>query len=144
MHFERGLFVKKDIENGGNGMNQRQQNGEDEPIHGEFTSTEFSQNLIGRAAYAIFHWRKLLLIFGIITTVVLGFFATQLKVTAGFTKMIPLNHEYMKTFVEYQGDFGGADKVLIAVKVKDGTIFKKDVMETTRKITEDVFLHQGR
>lgn len=124
-------------------IDQRQQNGDSEKIHGEFTVDEFSHNLIGRVAYAIFHWRKLLLVFGIITTVVLGYFATQLKVTAGFTKMIPLNHEYMKTFIEYQGDFGGADKVLLAVKVKDGNIFKKEVMETIRKITEDVFYIKG-
>jgi predicted RND superfamily exporter protein len=135
--------VKKHNEIGEAEIKQSHQDGPHESIHGEFKPTEFSPNLIGRAAYLIFHWRKLLLILGIITTVVLGYFATQLKVTAGFSKMIPLNHEYMQTFVEYQSDFGGADKVLITVKAKTGSIFEKDVMETVRKITEDVFYIKG-
>ena len=112
-------------------------------IHGEFTSEEFSRSLIGRVGYAIFHWRKPLLIAGIIVTVVLGFFATRLQVTAGFTKMIPLHHEYMRTFLDYQDDFGGADKVLIAIKVKNGDLFQKEVMETVKRVTEETFYVKG-
>jgi predicted RND superfamily exporter protein len=67
----------------------------------------------------------------------------QLRVTAGFTKMIPLHHEYMRTFQDYQADFGGADKVLIAVKVRQGDIFQKDVMQTVRQITDEAFYIKG-
>ena len=111
-------------------------------IHGEFRSDEF-KGLIGRVAYLIFHWRRALLIGGILLTVVLGYFAMQLQVTAGFTKMIPLNHEYMKTFLDYQEDFGGADKVLVAIKVKNGDIFQKEVMDVVKQITEEVFYVDG-
>lgn len=116
---------------------------EDDKVHGEFLSNEFSNTIIGRVGYAIFHWRRALLVFGIVMTMVLGYFATHLQVTAGFSKMIPLNHEYMRTFTDYQTDFGGADKLLIAVKVKNGDLFQKDVMESVRKITEDVFYIKG-
>ena len=34
---------------------------------------------------------------------------------AGFKKQIPLQHEYMKTFIDYELDFGGANRVLVAV-----------------------------
>ena len=104
---------------------------------------KFDKGIIGTIGYAIFHWRKLLLIIGIILTLVLGYFATQLKVTSGFTKMIPLHHEFMKTFLDYQDDFGGADKVLIAVKVKQGDIYQKDVLDTVRKINEEMFYIKG-
>ncbi|WP_018990676.1 efflux RND transporter permease subunit [Aromatoleum toluclasticum] len=112
-------------------------------VHGEFRSEEFADNLIGRIGYWIFHWRTPLLILGILITLVLGFFATQLRVTAGFTKMIPLNHEYMRTFIDYQSVFGGADKVLIGIKVKKGDIFQPQVMETVRGITEEAFYLKG-
>lgn len=112
-------------------------------VHGEFTEAEFSSTLIGRVGYLIFHWRRALLLFGIIVTLVLGYFATQLQVTAGFSKMLPANHEYMRTFSDYQEEFGGADKVLIAIKVKQGNIFQPAVMDTVRKVTEDVFYIKG-
>ncbi len=113
-----------------------------EEIHGEFRQDEF-KGFIGRVAYTIFHRRRVLLITGILLTVVLGYFATQLKVTAGFTKMIPLHHEYMKTFLDYQDDFGGADKILVAIKVKKGDIFQKNVMEIVKHVSEDVFYVDG-
>lgn len=112
-------------------------------IHGEFASDEFSSGLIGRIGYGVFHWRKPLLIAGILLTVVLGYFATQLRVTAGFSKMIPLNHEFMQTFTKYKEDFGGADKVLIAIKVKQGDIYQADVLDTLRKVTDEVFFVKG-
>jgi predicted RND superfamily exporter protein len=112
-------------------------------IHGEFVSEEFSQDWIGRIGYLIFHWRLPLLIMGIVITVVLGFFATRLQVTAGFSKMIPLNHEFMQTFREYQGDFGGANNVILAIKVKKGDIYDKEVLATVRSITDEVFYIKG-
>lgn len=112
-------------------------------VHGEFVPEEFSAGIIGRIGYAIFHWRKPLLILGIVITVVLGFSASRLQVTSGFTKMIPLHHEFMRTFLDYQGDFGGADKVLIAIKVKHGDIYQKDVMDIVRQINEDMFYLKG-
>lgn len=115
----------------------------EEPIHGEFVSEEFSSGFIGRSGYLIFHWRLPLLILGIVMTVVLGYLATRLQVTAGFSKMIPANHEFMKTFHDYQADFGGANNVLLAIKVKQGDIYDKDVLDTVRKITDDVFYVKG-
>ena len=112
-------------------------------VHGDFRPEEFSKDFIGRVAYAIFHYRKALLIAGIVITVVLGYFATHLKVTAGFTKMIPLHHEYMKTFLDYQDTFGGADRVVVMVKMKKGDIFTKERMDLIKKVTEEVFYVKG-
>ena len=41
-------------------------------VHGDFRPEEFSKDFIGRVAYAIFHYRKALLIAGIVITVVLS------------------------------------------------------------------------
>jgi len=82
----------------------------------EIEKQKFSRDWIGKVAYWIFHHRRWLLILNILITIALGAMASQLRVQAGFTKMIPLNHPYMATFLEYQQDFGGANKVLVAVK----------------------------
>ncbi len=64
----------------------------------------------------------ILLLFAAVTVVML-FFAAQLRVDAGFKKQIPLSHEYMKTFLDYEREFGGANRVLIAVMDKKGAMF---------------------
>ena len=112
-------------------------------IHGEFTSDEFSKDLIGRTAFAIFHWRLPILIFGIIVTLALSYTASKIQVTAGFTKMIPNNHEYMSTFNDYKSVFGGADKILIAIKAKEGDIFDPEIMDTVKNVAEDTFYIRG-
>jgi len=109
----------------------------------EIDRQEFQHDWIGKISYWIFHHRKILLILNILITIVLGIMASQLRVQAGFTKMIPLNHPYMSTFLEYQQDFGGANKVLVALKNEKGTIFEKDFMETLRQVTEEVFYIRG-
>src|SRR5262245_14252531 len=97
--------------------------------------SRFVEGWVGRVSWWIFHRRRVLLIVFVLITLLLGAMASQLRVQAGFTKMIPLNHEYMKTFLQYQADFGGANRVLVAVRNRGGTIFEKDFMETLRQVT---------
>ena len=115
----------------------------DEQVHGEFKEEEFSRDWVGRTSFFIFHWRLPLLLICIGLTLFLGWSARTLEVSAGFTKMIPYNHEYMSTLKDYQSVFGGADKVLVAIKAKDGDIFQKEVMQTVKDISEEVFYIEG-
>jgi hypothetical protein len=109
----------------------------------EIEQQKFRSDWIGKISYWIFHHRRWLLILFALLTVVLGAMASQLRVQAGFTKMIPLNHPYMSTFLEYQQDFGGANKVLVVLKTPKGSIFEKDFMEVLRQVTEEVFYIKG-
>jgi len=109
----------------------------------EIEKQEFRKDWIGKISYWIFHHRRWLLVLFILVTIVLGGLASQLRVQAGFTKMIPLNHPYMATFLQYQQDFGGANKVVVAIKNKNGDIFEKEFMETLRQVTEEVFYMKG-
>jgi predicted RND superfamily exporter protein len=113
------------------------------PPDGTLGSARFSSGFIGRCAYYIFHWRLPILLLGIVLTVLLGWSATRLQVTAGFSKMIPRNHEFMQTFRDYQSDFGGANNVLLAIKVRKGDIYNKEVLQTVKKITDEVFYIKG-
>jgi predicted RND superfamily exporter protein len=109
----------------------------------EIDRQEFQHDWIGKVASWIFHHRRVLLIINILITIVLGVMASQLKVQAGFTKMIPLHHPYMSTFLQYQQDFGGANKILVALRNTKGSIFDKHFMEELRQVTEDVFYVKG-
>jgi predicted RND superfamily exporter protein len=83
--------------------------------------------------------------FGVLAlvTLFLGYQASQLQPDAGFEKQLPLEHEYIKVFKQYQQDFGGANLVLTAIVQKDGTIYNARFMETLRKATDEVFFLPG-
>lgn len=68
----------------------------------------------------IFGARPVVLAIFAIVTVIALVLASQLRVDAGFKKQIPLEHEYMQTFLDYEADFGGANRVLVALMARDG------------------------
>jgi len=91
----------------------------------------------------IFKNRGIVLSLFVIITGVMAYYASHLKVDAGFNKQVPLQHEYMRTFTDYMADFGGANRVLIAVMAKDGgdengKMFSTEYMKTLENITNDV------
>ncbi|MGB4858186.1 MAG: MMPL family transporter [Dokdonella sp.] len=83
----------------------------------------------------VFGNRPVVLILFALITLVLAFFAAQLRIDAGFKKQIPLDHEYMKTFIDYEQEFGGANRILIAVMAKDGNMFTLPFMRTMENVT---------
>ena len=91
----------------------------------------------------IFNHKIIILVMLSILTVVMGYFASQLKVDAGFKKQLPLQHEYMKTFIDYESEFGGANRLLIAVMSKDGDMFNPSFFNTLEAVTDDVFAIDG-
>lgn len=78
-----------------------------------------------------------------LVTFVMLYFSCQLKIDAGFTKLLPLEHEFMETFLKYREDFGGANRILVALVVKQGDIFTAKFFETLRKATDEVFFIPG-
>ena len=70
----------------------------------------------------VFGSRPLVLLVFAVLTVAMLYFASQLRVDAGFKKQIPLQHEYMQTFLDYEREFGGANRVLVALMAREGSI----------------------
>ena len=77
------------------------------------------------------------------TTLFMGYSARNLHIDAGFSKLLPLEHEYMQTYVEHRENFSGANRVLIALVAKDGDIFTPEFFETLQKTTDEVFFIPG-
>ncbi len=91
----------------------------------------------------IFNNRRLLLGFFILVTLFMAYSATNLRIDAGFSKLLPLQHEYMQTYVEHQKEFGGANRVLIALMARQGDIFTPEFFETLERATDDLFFIPG-
>lgn len=94
-------------------------------------------------ASVLFAWRKAVLMLFVLVTLLLGASATQVRVDAGFEKMIPLEHPYMKTFLDYRSAFGGANRVLVALRVKEGDIYDAAFMKKLKAVTDDIFFLPG-
>ncbi len=89
------------------------------------------------------HRRAWLAAFALVT-LILGLFATRIGTDAGFSKMIPLEHEYMRTFTEHQKTFGGANRILVALVRKDGKdIFTPAFFDRLKNATDDIFFIPG-
>ncbi|RZO85119.1 MAG: RND family transporter [Oceanococcus sp.] len=76
-------------------------------------------------------------------TVFFGWKASQTQVDAGFDKSIPLEHPYMKTLKQYQGDFGGGNTVLVALIQENGDIYNGEFLGALKQVTDEVFFLPG-
>ncbi|GMQ76921.1 MAG: MMPL family transporter [Gammaproteobacteria bacterium] len=99
--------------------------------------------MIDRLENIVFRRRSLVIALFVIITVAMAWFASGLRIEASFSKLLPLEHEYMRTFTEYRNEFGGADRVLVALMVKDGDIFTGDFFSRLEAITDEVFFIPG-
>jgi len=100
-------------------------------------------SLISGLEKLIFNNRLVFLGFFILVTLLMAFSVTNLRIDAGFSKLLPLKHEYMQTYVEHRKEFGGANQLLIALMAKQGDIFTPDFFATLEKATDDVFFIPG-
>ena len=76
-------------------------------------------------------------------TIGMMFAMSQLRIETGFKKQLPLKHEYMQTFLQYEKDFGGANRVLVALVARDGSMFTPKFFEAFEDITDQVFFIPG-
>jgi len=76
-------------------------------------------------------------------TIGMMFAMSQLRIETGFKKQLPLKHEYMQTFLQYEKEFGGANRVLVALVARDGNMFTPAYFEAFEEITDQVFFIPG-
>ena len=100
-------------------------------------------SLANRLEVGLFRHKFLVLMLFILASVFLMFQATQIKLGASFTKNIPLNHEYMKTYLKHRENFGGANNILISVCNSDGDIFTANFFETLKGVHDKLFFIPG-
>jgi predicted RND superfamily exporter protein len=101
------------------------------------------RSLIETLAGLVFGHRRLLLAIFTALSVLFTGTATWLQVDVGFNKTIPQQHEFMKVFTKYEKVFGGANRVLVAVMLKDGDIYNPRYFNTLKRVTDEVFFLPG-
>jgi len=90
----------------------------------------------------LFSNKKIILFLLLVMTFVMAYFASGLKVDAGFEKQLPLDHEYMKTFMEHE-KFRGANRILVSVMDSSGNMFNKQFFDKLEKVTDAVIFIPG-
>ncbi len=91
----------------------------------------------------IFGYRIFFLGIFLLLTIFMAYSATNLRIDAGFTKLIPMQHEYMQAFIDHGKEFGGANKILVALMAEEGDIFTAEFFNTLEKVTDEVFFLPG-
>jgi uncharacterized protein len=76
-------------------------------------------------------------------TAVMVAFAARTRVDASFNKSLPADHPYIRTFVQYQAQFGGANRVMIALMAREGDIFTPAFFDTLKRATNEVMSLPG-
>jgi predicted RND superfamily exporter protein len=100
-------------------------------------------SLANRLEIGLFRHKLFVLMLFILASVFLLFQASQIKLGASFTKNIPLNHSYMKTYLKHRENFGGANNILISVCNSDDDIFNADFFVALKGVHDQLFFIPG-
>jgi uncharacterized protein len=101
--------------------------------------------LVARLERLVFGQRALILaLFSLVTVAMLGVIWKGLRIDASFTKQLPVQHEYMRTYLrENVAEFRGANRILIALIARDGNMFRPAFFDALRKATDEVIVTDG-
>ncbi len=101
------------------------------------------QKIVEKIEKFIFAHRGLLVTVFFILTAGMLYSAIKARVDVSFTKKLPLQHEYIQTFLEYREQFGGANRIVIALMVEEGDIFTPKFFEILKSVTDEIFFLPG-
>lgn len=93
---------------------------------------------VQRVERIVFRRRTALLAVLALFTLVMAWFAVQLRMDAGFDKQMPAGHEYIATFQEYRNDVLGANRLNIVVKARHGNIWNAQALKRIYEVTQAV------
>ncbi len=99
--------------------------------------------MIRRVEALIFGHRHVTMAAFALVTVILAVFAARTHIDASFAKQLPTDHEYIRNFTKYQAQFGGANRVVIALMAKQGDIFTPEFFKTLKAVTDETFYLPG-
>jgi uncharacterized protein len=95
-----------------------------------------NEGLVVRFGRLIIKYRFFTLAIILLFTAFFGWQATKVHLKSPTIDLFPENHDFVKTYVEYEEVFGGANTTLIALVVKDGDVFNPSTLGKVRDITK--------
>lgn len=93
--------------------------------------------------HLVFDNRRAVIAAFALATALLAWSATGLRIDAGFFKLLPVQHPYIETYLKHQQEFGGANRVMVAVMARDGNMFTPGFFEVLKRVTDEVFFLPG-
>lgn len=102
-----------------------------------------SRGLLSRVEGVFFGHRRLVLGSLAVFTLIMAWFAVQLRMDAGFEKQLPVGHEYIKTFETYRNDLMGANRLTIVVKARNGVIWSAPGLKRLYDVTQAITFLPG-
>ena len=113
-------------------------------MHAEKKRRDGEPTVAERLEPHVFGHRTLILSLFALLTVGFGVIAaTGLRLDTNFTKQLPMGHEYIATYLDHMQEFGGANRLLIAVIARDGDMFTPEFFEALKVATDEVFFIEG-
>lgn len=92
----------------------------------------------------LFNHRRWVVFLCLMVTLVLGWQATHLRLSASFEKTIPTRHPFVANYLQNQSELRGLGNALrIAVANPKATIYDAQYLETLRQLSDEVFLLPG-
>ncbi len=102
-----------------------------------------SSDLKNKISNFIFSRREIIIAVFLIITGFMVWQASQLKVDAGFEKLLPLQHPYIKTLLQYRDEFGGGNRIVVALMQEEGDIFNAEYFTTLKEVNDAIFFLNG-
>jgi predicted RND superfamily exporter protein len=99
--------------------------------------------LVQRLETLVFGRRALLLAALAVFTLAMGWHATKLRMDAGFDKQLPIGHEYTDTFFQYREQLFGANRLIVVVHARKGTLWNAGFLRTLHDVTQAVMFMPG-
>lgn len=97
---------------------------------------QFVENLV-------FRFRLVILALLAIFTLWMGFYATQLRLDAGFDKQLPTDHPFIETFAEYRDKLPPPNSITIGVHPREGTVWTPETLQKLNDVTDAIFYLPG-
>ena len=85
-----------------------------------------------------FRFRLPVLAVFVLITIVMAYFAVQIRMDAGFAKQLPNSHSFVKTYYEYQDDLSGTNSITVALRATEGDIFNKDYLSKLFELNQTI------
>ena len=101
------------------------------------------ERIVNRLQKLVFGHRGTTLAVLALVTAVMGVFALQLRMSAGFDKQLPQNHEYIRTFNQYREVLFGANRIIVVVHAKSGDIWNEKALTRLHDVTQALFFMAG-
>jgi hypothetical protein len=98
---------------------------------------------VARLENGLFTHRVATLASLIVFTAVMGVFAAQLRMSAGFDKQLPQGHEYVETFYQYRNQVFGANRIMVVVRARSGDIWNAAFLKKLNDVTQTVMFLPG-